>query len=376
MSVCPNQVVIYGSANMPEADSAIIGGAIDLTKRVQFAQLPYQGLTGTTNTDSVDLVSGSSGDTGVRIQITGRDSTGAVVTPAFNTLNGTTILANAYSTQKFQRLLAGVATGGAIAGLSNPGGTAAVSDVAVLSHTRILSGRTAQAGAANTTGTTPPLFKLQSGDGATLAALVYQGLGVIIRITGGLGVNQLRMLSVPYAAGTAGYGTDIVAINRDWVTIPDTTSTYDLAYGFLFDILPNAVSAITQMFSTSAADVPGGAQRIYYEKVFAMNTNGTTSLLTATIQIASESGALPSGATLDLATGTTYNDATTIQNRQTVPGTTGGFTVQPSAINFPGTQNLATGSVGSLALWARLTLNAGTSTYQGAADFRINGNTT
>ncbi len=245
-----------------------------------------------------------------------------------------------------------------------------------MSHTRILAGRTVQGASANTSGVTPPLFNLQSGDGATLSGLVYQGLGVIIRITSGPGVNQLRMITAPYAAGTAGYGTDLVAINRDWTTLPTVASTYDLAYGFLFDILPNPVTAITRMFAQTAADVPGGAQRVFYDKVFAVNTNGTTSLLTATVQIFSESGALPSGATLDLATGSGYNDSVTIANRQTTPTGTAGFVVQPSAINFPGSQNLAIGSVGSLALWPRLTLNAGTATYQGAADFRIQGNTT
>lgn len=377
MSVTNNQVVIYGSANMPEADSLTTGGAIDLTKRVMFADLPYQGLTGSANTDSLDVVSGTSGDSGVHVLVTGRDSTGAIVTPAFITTTGTTVLASTFGAQKFQRLQAAVITGGAINTLTNPGGTAATSDVAIMSHTRILSNRTTgSVGSTNTSGVTPPLFRLSTGDGATLSALVYQGLGVIIRIIAGTGVNQLRMISAPYAAGTAGYGTDLVAVNRDWTTIPDATTVYDLAYGFLFDINPNAVSAITRMFATTAADVPGGAQRIYYEKVFAMNTNGTTSLLTATVQIFSESGALPSGATLDLATGSGYNDNVSIANRQTTPTGTAGFVVQPSAINFPGTQNLATGSAGSLALWARLTLNAGTATYQGAADFRLQGNTT
>ncbi len=379
MSVNPSQIIIYGSANMPEADSATTGGNLDLTKRVMFADLPYQGLTGSANTDTLDVVSGTSGDSGVHVLVTGRDFTGAIATPAFVTCTGTTLIASSFGGQRFQRLQAGVITGGSINTLANPAGTAAVSDVAVISHTRILSGRTVgSTGSLNATGVNPPLFRLATGDGATLAGLVYQGLGVIIRIIAGTGINQLRMVSAPYAAGTAGYGTDLVAINRDWTTIPDATTIYDLAYGFLFDIVPNPVTAITRMFATTAADVPGGAQRIYYEKVFATNFNGTTSLLSATVQIFSESGALPSGATLDLATGTGNNDTVSITNRQTAPSGTAGFVVQPSAINFPSSigQNLTTGSVGSLALWARLTLNAGTATYQGAADFRITGNTT
>jgi len=382
MSVVPSQVIIYGSANMPEdlANALTTGGALDLTKRVMFSDLPYQGLTGSANTDTLDVVSGTSGDTGVHVQVTGRDSTGAIQTPAFVTCTGTTLISASFGGQRFQRLQAGVITGGSINTLTNPAGTAAVSDVAVISHTRILSGRTVgSVGSTNTSGVTPPLFRLATGDGATLSGLVYQGLGVIIRIIAGTGVNQLRMISAPYAAGTAGYGTDLVAVNRDWTTIPDATTVYDLAYGFLFDILPNPVTAITRMFAQTSADVPGGAQKVYYDKVFVVNTNGTTSLLSATVQIFSESGTLPSGATLDLATGTGANDTVSIASRlNTAPTGTAGFVVQPSAINFPSSigGNLATGSVGSLALWARLTLNAGTATYQGAADFRITGNTT
>jgi hypothetical protein len=373
MSVTPNQIVLYGSANMPEADGVTVGGAVDFTKRVGFLDL--------TATDSVDVVSSSASDNATKIQISGRDSTGTPQTPAAITLTGTTLIASAFGGQTFQRLLNGVITGGAIGGLANPGGTAAVGDVAVLKHTRTIAAHTAQTGAANTSGVTPPLFKLQAGDGATIAALPYNGLGAIIRIVTLTGANQLRMISVPYAAGT--YGTDVVAVNRDWGTIPDNTSTYDVAPGFLFDISPNAVVALTRMFATAAADVPGGASRTFYEKIFGVNTNATTALLGAALQILSESGALPSGALLDLALTKVLNDTATAANRQTLPANGDSsaltFVTQPSPINViasPG--SLPAGGVAAQAqgMWARLTLPAGTATYSGAADFRTTGTTT
>jgi hypothetical protein len=40
MSVTPNQIVLYGSANMPEADGVTVGGAVDFTKRVSFYDVP------------------------------------------------------------------------------------------------------------------------------------------------------------------------------------------------------------------------------------------------------------------------------------------------------------------------------------------------
>jgi hypothetical protein len=373
MSVTPNQVVIYGSANMPEVDGSTVGGAVDFTKRVGFMDL--------TATGTVDVVSSSASDTATKIQVMGRDSSGTIQTPAAITLTGTTVIANAFSSQSFQRLLAGVITGGAIAGLSNPGGTAAVGDVAVMQHTRTISGHTAQSGSANTSGTTPPLFKLQSGDGATVGALAYAGLGAIIRITGGTGSGQLRMIAAQYASGA--YGADIVAVNRDWGTVPDATSTYDIAPGFLFDISPNAVVAITRLFATAAADVPGGSSRTFYEKVFAVNTNGTTALTSAALEILSETPSLPSGALLDLALCKALNDTATATNRQTLPANGDSsaltFVTQPSAISViasPG--SLPAGGVAADAqgMWLRLTLPAGTATYNGAALARATGTTT
>lgn len=373
MSVTPNQLVLYGSANMPEADAATVGGALDLTKRVSFSDIAAN--------QAFDVVSSSASDTATKVQVTGRDSTGTVQTPAAITLTGTTLIASTFGGQVFERLLSGVISGGAIGALANPGGTAAVGDVAILAHTRTISAHTAQAGSANTSGTTPPLFKLQAGDGATVGALTYNGLALVIRITGGTGANQLRYICAPYAAGT--YGTDIVAVNRDWGVVPDATSTYDIAPGMLFDISPNAVTAITRLFATAAADVPGGASRTFYEKVFGLNQNATTASTAAAIQVLSETGALPGSATLDLALTKVLNDTATAANRQTLPvngdASALTFVTQPSAVSIiasPG--SLPAGGVAADAqgVWLRLTLPAGSTAYKGAAATRITGSTT
>jgi hypothetical protein len=373
MSVTPNQIVFYGSADMPEADGVTVGGALDTTKRVAFYDLPTAG--------ALDVVSSSAADTATKIQVTGRDSTGTIQTPAAITLTGTTVIANAFGAQSFERLLAGVITGGAIAGLSNPGGTAAVGDVAVLAHTREISGHTAQAGSASTSGTTPPLFHLQSGDGATIGALNYAGLGLVIRITGGTGVGQLRMIAAQYASGA--YGADYVAVNRDWTTVPDATSTYDIAFGMLFDVSPNPVTAITRLFATAQADVPGGSTRTFYEKLFALNTNTVTALTAAAIEVLSETPALPGSALLDLALCKALNDTETSANRQTLP-TNGDssaltFVTQPSPVSViasPGSLPNGNAAADAQGIWLRLTLPAGTTTYKGAADLRTTGTTT
>src|SRR5215831_17908715 len=97
--------------------------------------------------------------------------------------------------------------------------------------------RTAQAGSANHSGTTPALFKLQSGDGTSV------GVGQFIWTKSGTGANQLRQI-----ISTSGYGTDLVAISRDWGTIPDNTTTYKILQGMLFEVSPNAVTAVIRMF--------------------------------------------------------------------------------------------------------------------------------
>lgn len=373
MSVTPNQIVVYGSGAMPEADSVTIGGAPDFTKRVSFFDISSSG--------TLDIVSSSSSDTATKIQVMGRDATGNIVTPAAVTLTGQTLISATFGGQSFSRLLAGVISGGTIAGMSNPGGTTAVGDVAAMATTRTISSHTAQAGSANTSGITPPLFKLQSGDGTTIAAMTYAGLGAIIYIHGGTGAGQIRMISTQYSSSA--YGTDIVAVNRDWSVVPDATSVYDISTGFLFDILPNAVTAITRLFTTAAADVPGGSSRTYYEKVFAVNTNASTALSSAAIQVFSEIPTLPSGATLDLALCKALDDTATAANRQTLPqnqdSTSLTFVTQPSPISViatPGSLPAGNSAGVTQGMWLRLTLPAGSAPYAGASDLRITGSTT
>ena len=59
MSVLPSDIVVYGSANMPEADGTTIGGAVDFTRRVAFYDVTPAG--------SVDVISSSSADTATKI---------------------------------------------------------------------------------------------------------------------------------------------------------------------------------------------------------------------------------------------------------------------------------------------------------------------
>ena len=61
MSVSASDIVVYGSANMPEDDSSTSGGAIDTATKVIFTDISA--------TDSVECVSDNAGDTTQTITI-------------------------------------------------------------------------------------------------------------------------------------------------------------------------------------------------------------------------------------------------------------------------------------------------------------------
>ena len=110
--------------------------------------------------------------------------------------------------------------------------------------------RTAEVGPANHSGTTPSPCKPQSGDGAVVS------IGQIMWTKSGAGASQLQQI-----IATGDYGTDIVAVSRDWGTVLGNTATYEILQGMQFEISPDPVTAVIRMCSTSAADVPNGSQR-------------------------------------------------------------------------------------------------------------------
>jgi hypothetical protein len=368
MSVLPSDIVVYGSANMPEADATITGGAVDLTRRVAFYDVSPAG--------HLDAISSSASDTATKLVFVGRDSTGIIQSQTLN-LNGQVWVAGS---QPMERLLYAALSGATANGpVANPGGTAAAGDVALAARVCVLpagsvtsdaTARTAQSGSTNHSGATPALLKLQSGDGAAVSP------GQIIWTKSGTGANQLRQI-----IATSGYGSDVVAVSRDWSTVPDNTTTYKILQGMLFEISPNPVTSVIRLFSTSAADAPSGVQRTYYEKVFIVNNNSSTALTGVQIQVGSETPNLPSGATLDLSLTTTLNDIGIIANRQTMPASgIGSFVAQPAFVAVPGAGNLPPGgapnTAGAQGVWLRLTLPAGSAAYKGLLDLRTQGTTT
>jgi len=104
MSVTSGDIVIYAAANMPEADTGPVGGAIDTTTKMVFTDIA--------STDQVAAVSDSATDTSSSLTITGRNAAGSVVTDTI-TLNG---LFNQTGTVAFERILKVVESAGAHSG--------------------------------------------------------------------------------------------------------------------------------------------------------------------------------------------------------------------------------------------------------------------
>ena len=126
MSVLPSDIVVYGSANMPEADGAINGGAVDFSRRVAFYDIAQAG--------NLDVISSSASDTATRIIFYGRDATGVIQNQTLN-LNVQWVTGS----QSLERLLYAALSGATANGpVANPGGTAAVGDVVLAAHSCVL----------------------------------------------------------------------------------------------------------------------------------------------------------------------------------------------------------------------------------------------
>lgn len=421
--------------------TSVSGGPVDFLTGVAFTDI--------TSGDTVDIISSSTLDVKQIISVAGRDVPGNFQPNKTGTLNGQTAVTGIGSGQLFDRLLfvglgsgttvsttalTAAATSMTVASAANfPAsgnyniqigkeiltvtagqgtttwtvtrgvqGTVATThaigdsiyllpfgDVAVYDHTPVISAHTMQTGSLQSTGTTPALAKLQLNDGGNVA------IGQIIIVTNNSPAGVQSMIRTITAI--TGYGTDLVAVDRDWDTIPTSATTYNVVRGWKLPFktgngvgatVPNQITGIQRALWGAAADVPGGSQRIFYEKVFAVNNNTATALTSAQVEIFSNTPALPGSALLDIALTKGLNDSSagggSAVNRQTLPTNADAsalvFVTQPafvSVIASPGSlpNGAAPNAAGAQGIWLRVTLPAGTAAYKGSADLRTQGNT-
>ena len=94
MPVLTTDIVVYGSALMPDDDAGLnIGGAIDLTTRISFAPIVA--------VDQVEILSDNAGDTTQTVTLFGRNAAGELISDPV-ALNGTVL---ALSALTFERIL-------------------------------------------------------------------------------------------------------------------------------------------------------------------------------------------------------------------------------------------------------------------------------
>ncbi len=99
MSISATDLIWYGSANMPEADTGTGGGAIDTTVKVTFTDITPSG--------TVEALSSSASDTTQTLTISGLNVAGEAISEG-HTLNGTNVVT---FTSTFERILKAVLSG-------------------------------------------------------------------------------------------------------------------------------------------------------------------------------------------------------------------------------------------------------------------------
>jgi hypothetical protein len=335
MSIIRSDIVVYGSANMRETDADAQGGAIAATTRVVFEDLSAN--------DAVQVVSSNAGDDDTNtVTVYGRNAGGSLVSEATD-LNGQT---PATGTQVFERLMKCVITAGTPAG-----------DVAVERQTATRD-NTAQGGG-DATASEAAYITLDAGASAEDDA--YNGM--VVRLNGGTGSGQIRRI-VDYVGSTK---TAYVA--WDWDTTPDATSEFVVSEGVVFK---NGETTVRRPFYNVSADVEGGSERNYYEKVFLKNTNAANSLLGMSVTEEADPSTKITFALEDA-----VDDNGTSDDRVTAPAGIGaaGFTSDAKTLDDEaGTADLAADS--AIGVWLKLTLSAGDAATKTTYTIGTSGSTT
>jgi len=105
MSIASTDIIIYGSANMPEADGSTTGGAIDTGVRLVFSDISAN--------DTVEVLSSNVGDTTQTVTVTGRNVAGSIVSDVLS-LNGTTVVNGVVSFERILKIVINASHAGTI----------------------------------------------------------------------------------------------------------------------------------------------------------------------------------------------------------------------------------------------------------------------
>jgi hypothetical protein len=327
MPVIQSDIILYGSASMPDTDTPTdIGGAIALTKKMGFADLSTPSL--------VEIVSSQAADITQTITISYRTTAGVLSTEV-KTLSGLTPVAYVATMERLLKAIKNATTAG---------------DAAIMTSTAERTG-TAQAGAANT---------ITLDAGASAVDDFYTSM--VIRLTSGTGANQI--LSIIKYVGS----TKVATVSRAWTVNPDATSVFRVARGMLFDKSPSEIFEVRRFFFDASANPPAGATKTYYDKGFFKNTHGTLALTSAVIAEVSDPATIAFSLETSL-DGTDTNGGG--NNRQVAPS---GHTFTSATKNVANSQNHTAGA--AQGCWAELTLVGGAAALNVVYQIKEQGNTT
>lgn len=331
-SVNISNLIFYQAADMVSGGGMTVGGAINLSGRVEFSELASPA--------KMAWVSSSSSDTAVTGSSVCRDGTGALGSESV-VLNGQTPVSGSNT---WSRLLSASLAG-------SPTG-----DIGWLSPV-VLTG-TAQGGAA-ASGSTAPYITLASGQGASASPQQ------VIRITNNTPTGiQFQLARILGIVGDTAY------VNNNWSTVPTSATTYAIHNGALMERSPHSISSVTRPF----VNLPGPGT--FYSKIFIENTTVSGTLTNVGYALESLSSPHP-GITASFGLASGLGDSQTSTNWATAPA---GITFLTGALPVLSGQAANSGSLGpgnNLGVWLRSNIAVtGSQPYDGFATMFVSGNTT
>lgn len=110
MPIASGDLVIYGAANIAEADGATQGGAINTAVKYIFDSATLANAPGP---DTVEVLSSNAGDTTQTVTVTGRNAGGSIVSDVLS-LNGTSVVAGAVTFERILKVVVSAAHAGTI----------------------------------------------------------------------------------------------------------------------------------------------------------------------------------------------------------------------------------------------------------------------
>lgn len=322
--ILPRELRCYGSAVMADDDTTTsVGGAIDTSTIVDFVDL--------STVDQFQVVSTDEADTAF-VSILGRINTGQVITETV-ALTGKTPSPTS-GTAGWERIMK-------VFKQASTAGIVAVERVTpeVTGTLRGVDGEFVQLALVSSS-----------------IDMVYAGL--VLRITGGTGAGFIAR--VLYYNGT----TKEAVIDVD-PSVLDETSVYRLSRGTVLHKTPFEVLTMRRPFYNAIADIPNGAEREFYEKIFWRNNS------VQTLTVASLQEVLNPTGKIEFAVEGTFGGTTTTANRRTAP--TFSLSFDRIDADVPG-GSFAPGL--TLAVWLRFTVPAGYAATKSIYSLRLLGQTT